>query len=439
MRSTTAAAGTRARREPPRVWAVGGGKGGVGKSVLASNLAIALAATGPRCAVVDADLGGANLHTLFGVERPPRTLAHFLKGEVASLEDVLCPTSVPDVLLVSGARALLEGANPRHAQKLKLLRHLRHLDVGHVVLDLGAGSTFNVLDFFLAADRGIVVVAPEPTSIDNAYHFLKAAFFRSLRDVAREPDARAVLDEVLRRSRGRALRPRDLVDRTWRVDPQVGARLEARSRAFAPRLVVNQMREPEHANVGPEMRGAAREHLGTRLHYLGGLEHDPCVVASIRRRVPALLLFPASPFAEGVCALAERLVSDTAADDEPAVRPRFRPRFETLPLVPGPFADAEPRAPVPRAPRRVLAPLDGERPGRYLRRCREQLGLALAEVAATTCIRRLDRIEDERYDELPPAPYLRGQVLQYAEALGIRDAGALADNYLARSRSVGGA
>ena len=66
----------------PVTWAVGGGKGGVGKSVITSSLAIALAERGLRCAAVDADFGAANLHTVLGVPRPERTLSHFIKLEV---------------------------------------------------------------------------------------------------------------------------------------------------------------------------------------------------------------------------------------------------------------------------------------------------------------------------------------------------------------------
>jgi len=111
----------------PRIFAVGGGKGGVGKSIVASNLALALAATGQRVAVVDLDLGGANLHTLFGISRPRATLADFVRGDVTELSELLSPTSVPDVALISGARALPDMANPKTAHKQKLLRHLRRL------------------------------------------------------------------------------------------------------------------------------------------------------------------------------------------------------------------------------------------------------------------------------------------------------------------------
>src|SRR5262245_28766745 len=104
-------------RNGPCVWALGGGKGGVGKSVITANLAIALARRGQRCVVVDADLGGGNLHTIFGVRKPHRTLSDFLSREVSELSEVLCDTTIPNLSLVSGARAFLAMANPKHSQK----------------------------------------------------------------------------------------------------------------------------------------------------------------------------------------------------------------------------------------------------------------------------------------------------------------------------------
>jgi flagellar biosynthesis protein FlhG len=132
----------------PCIWAVGGGKGGVGKSMVTTSLAVALAGRGQRVVVVDADLGGANVDTVFGISRPPRTLSEFFAGEVPRLADVLSPTSVPNLRVVSGSNALLSMANPLHSQKTKFLRHLRYLPVDHVLLDLGAGANYNVLDFF---------------------------------------------------------------------------------------------------------------------------------------------------------------------------------------------------------------------------------------------------------------------------------------------------
>jgi len=426
----------------PRIWAIGGGKGGVGKSVVASNLAIALAAGGSRSVVIDADLGGSNAHTLLGVPRPQHTLSHFLSGRAKQLEEVMCPTTVPDVSLVSGSRALLEVANLNHAKKQKILRHIRKLDVDHVVLDLGAGSAFNVLDFFLAADRGILVVSPEPTAIENAYHFIKAAFFRSLRQVARQSAVRTVLEDVLAQARGTTATPRELVEQAKARDPNAGALLRDQVLAFAPTLIVNQVQRPEHRRVGTEMSQACRVHLGSEIRYLGALARDERVPEAVRRQLPVLQLYPGCAFSVGLRAIAEHLLVDRAPSVEVGHSERLGHDVAPPLAVHGLANEREPLHIQPLAgqfPPEALPPLDTSRPGHYLRRCRETLGLPISMITERTRIRRLDRIENERFEELPPEPYVRGYVLQYARALGIDDADALAASYIDRYRKAASA
>ncbi len=190
--------------------AVGGGKGGIGKSLVSANLGIALAQKGATVALIDADLGGANLHTCLGVPQPDISLSDFINHRVDKLEGALVPTGVERLQLISGAQDMLDAANPKHGQKARLLRNMRSLDVDFVILDLGAGTAFNVLDFFLAADLGLCVLLPEPTSIENAYRFIKAAFFRRLQTHA-DPDTAQVVAEVLAGRDPTASNPWDLV------------------------------------------------------------------------------------------------------------------------------------------------------------------------------------------------------------------------------------
>jgi cytoskeletal protein RodZ len=95
---------------------------------------------------------------------------------------------------------------------------------------------------------------------------------------------------------------------------------------------------------------------------------------------------------------------------------------------------APPPRVVPRASVEAMSPVDVGQPGVSLRRRREHLGLALAELSRRTRIRRLDGIEAERFADLPPEPYLRAQVLEYALVLGIREADALAESFAERAR-----
>jgi len=450
----------------PCVWALGGGKGGVGKSVITANLAIALARRGRRCVVVDADLGGGNLHTILGVRKPHRTLADFLSREVAELADVLCETSIPNLSLVSGARAFLAMANPKHSQKERLLRHLRALEADDVLMDLSAGSAFNVLDFFLEARRGIVVVVPEPTSLENAYHFLKSAFFRSLSRATREPQVRHAVEQVMKeRDELDVHSPRELIHRVLAIDRAAGRALEDQARAFKPQLIVNQTRTPEHRHMGNDIALACREYLGTEVEYLGAVARDEAVHAAVSQRRPALELRPNSVFARDVETLAARLlnveVPDLAQAEELCrtyVHRRELFGAESL-ATHGLLSEDDRRAqlerldsrytermnrarqlrisPPPRA-ERALPPLDLEQPGAYLKRCRELKGLTLRDAYERTRLSSLEAIEREAFEALPPEPYLGRHVFEYARALGVHEAEAVAASVVRRYRLAQG-
>ncbi|MDH5543521.1 MAG: AAA family ATPase [Nitrospinota bacterium] len=164
----------------PEIFAVAGGKGGVGKSVTSILLARAFSLADKKTVLVDGDLGGANLHTLVGMNYPQYGLIDFLLGRVQSLEDILLYTPDKNVRLISGAGDFLGMANLKWTVKAKLIRHLKNLDADRVIIDLGAGASFNTLDLFLTAKKHVVVLSPEPTSLQNLCEFLKYCVGRLL-------------------------------------------------------------------------------------------------------------------------------------------------------------------------------------------------------------------------------------------------------------------
>lgn len=303
---------THARKRPgagpePRIWAFGSGKGGVGKSVVATNLAVLLARRGEKVALLDADLGGANLHTMLGMRNPSLTLSDFVARRCKTLEEVLNPTPQERLWLVSGARAMMEAANPSFSQKLKILRHIASLPVDHVLLDLGAGSSFAVLDFFLAAAVPVLVVVPEPTSVENTYQFIRAAFYRRLKRAGK----REVVQPVVRQAMegGAARSPRELIERVRAIDAEVGAALADAAHSFAPAVLVNQASDDAQRRLADDIATACRDYFGVDIVALGAIDHDPLVSRSVVERRPAVELFPGSAFATGLEATMGRLVS----------------------------------------------------------------------------------------------------------------------------------
>ena len=282
------------------IWAVGGGKGGTGKTYLSASLAIGLAKLGKRVIAIDADLGCANLHTALGVDPPAATLSDFIKGRVKNLNDVLGDTSLPTLRLISGAHDFLEIANPKYTEKMRLIRQIQDLDVEYIILDLGAGTAFNSLDFFLAADRGILTVIPEPTSIENVYRFIKSAFYRRFKRAVRHPEMKALVSCAMDQKNERGIRtPHDLITGVEAIDAEVGGRLRKTMAQFSPKLVVNQVRSQDDAALGFSMRSSCSKYFGIQVEYLGFVEYDDCVWRAMKRKRPPLMEYPDAPSSRG--------------------------------------------------------------------------------------------------------------------------------------------
>ncbi len=301
---------TKNHASSPRIWAIGGGKGGVGKSVIAANLAIETARRGITVTLVDMDLGGANAHTLLGLRTPTENITDFVERRIATLAEAVTPTPVRGLGLIAGAGATPGAANTRHSQKERLLRNLRTLPSQVVLLDLGAGTAFNVLDFFVGADLGIVVTIPEHTSVENANNFLRAAFFRRLvRSPATRP-FRSVIRELFQQPRdGRPLIPRQLVDEAAGVDEEAPDRLRRALEGFVPVIVVNQVRVPGDRALPEQMARAAREYFGIAARSGGFIPADRLVGRSVRERRPVVEAFPGAPFSAAIGQLAEALLA----------------------------------------------------------------------------------------------------------------------------------
>ncbi|HEX9758988.1 MAG TPA: AAA family ATPase [Nitrospiria bacterium] len=275
------------------IWAIGGGKGGTGKSFIAGNVGIYLAKMGKRVILIDADLGCANLHTCLGIPYPEATLSDFIKGKVAHIKDVVVPTGIPNLTLISGAQDILEIANPRYNQKMKLIRKIHELDFDYILLDLGAGTSFNILDFFLISDNGILVVLPEPTSIENVYRFIKASFYRRFKKVVKNKNIKEIIAIAMDQKNERGIKtPHDLIDQVTCIDETVGRKLQQEMYSFKPKMVVNQVRSPDDMALGFSMRSSCSKYFGIGVEYLGYIDYDDCVWQATKRKRPLMTEFP---------------------------------------------------------------------------------------------------------------------------------------------------
>jgi flagellar biosynthesis protein FlhG len=267
--------------------AVGGGKGGVGKSLVAVNLAASLAESGARTVLVDTDLGAPNLHTLLGVSPGERTIQALLERRVARLEEVLLPTSVPRLTLVAGASGLPGSANPSHAEKGKLLRHIASLDADVVVLDIGAGTAFNALDFFALGEVRLMVATPEITSLQNAYCFAKTAVMRVLaRSAKREGGGEALWNELVDRSETSRLG--QWLGRVRERDAALAVQIEQALARFSLDLVGNRVISAADQHAVHALGRMTRDYLGVRTVVRAVLPPSSSLRQSVAQRIPAV-------------------------------------------------------------------------------------------------------------------------------------------------------
>ncbi|MDR7435779.1 MAG: MinD/ParA family protein [Armatimonadota bacterium] len=241
-----------------KVISIGSGKGGVGKTNLAVNLAIALARRGAQVVLVDADLGLANVDVVLGLN-PPYTLDHVVRGE-RTLREVLVGGPL-EIQVLPGASGLPEMADLHPAKRRYLLQELEGLEESTDILliDAAPGIGRQVLSFLLASDEVLIVTTPEPTAVTDAYALIKLLY--------RHPSC-----------------------------PEV-------------RLVVNMARDLRDAQeVALKLGLVARHYLGRWVGMAGAVPLDPNLPLAVRRQVPLVLSHPSSPASRAIAELAEVLL-----------------------------------------------------------------------------------------------------------------------------------
>jgi flagellar biosynthesis protein FlhG len=291
------------------IWAVGGGKGGTGKSFVASSLATAVARSGRDVVLMDTDLGAPNLHTFLGLNNPHPNMGDFLSNEIPSLNAVVQKTRVEHLGLIRGPENTFFVANLNHYKKLKLMRHIKTLDAPLVVLDLGPGSSYNSLDFFISATKPVLVLTPEPTSIENGYYFLKSCILRILKlymEHFRIQDLLRKLQEQIEKNSHSLYAFFQMLIGEDRKYAHV---LYRALKTFKPCLIMNMARTERDATLGRSIAEVTRKHLLIDLSYLGTVPYDARVHGCLIEKTPFLTAFPDSDTAASFRDIAQKLTS----------------------------------------------------------------------------------------------------------------------------------
>lgn len=282
---------------------VGSGKGGVGKSVIAANLAMLLAKLGQRVILADLDVGGADAHILFGMLHPPLTLTDFVERRVERLEDVLQPVSAHPLLhLLPGTGDTLATANLPYAKKKRLIRHFAQLQADVIIADIGAGTSYHALDFFLMADCYLTVATPDPTSVLDLYRFIKLAAIRRVLSAFLSRDA---VSEALSERDFSSIE--EVIQAVGETDVNARETATRTLQGFQPHLIVNRVSGKSRVNV-LQLKKLLKEYVGGELTMLGEIPDDPAMTRAGRSYLPVVEFEPTAPASRALEQTAQLLI-----------------------------------------------------------------------------------------------------------------------------------
>jgi len=277
--------------------------------MLTANLGNLLARRGKRVLVVDLDLGSPNLHTLMGQAGNTQGLAAFLDKRVDSLDQAAVETGILNLSFIGSRHCNTEAANLHTSQKGKIIRALQKLDYDYVLLDLGAGTHFNMLDFFLVSEQGICLLTSEPTSIENTFSFIKALYFRVVKQTLKLKEFNKVTRHLdLSGNQDQSFK---IIRKVAEQDPQMGERLREKLNRFEFKLVVNQVRSKDDPDLGKKIAKVCTQHFDSRFSLMGNIRFDEKVHDAIQMSQNFVSTYARTKAANDMARIARNLLKET--------------------------------------------------------------------------------------------------------------------------------
>lgn len=289
---------------------VASGKGGVGKSLLSANLAVALGQAGKKVVLADLDLGASNLHLAIGAN-PKNGIGTFLTGG-SEFEEIISPTDYENVSFIAGDSEIPGLSSLKVSQKNSLIKKFHSLDADYLIIDLGAGTHLTILDMFLLSPQGIVVTAPTVTATLNGYLFLKNVVFRLMSATFKKGTKAADYISKLRQDSASLQRlyiPK-LIEAIEKADPENAAVLKSRLKQFHPRLIMNMIQEPKDAEKAQKIRRSCQQYLGLDVESLGVMYRDSLQDKALAARLPVVVYKPNAVLSQAIFRIADKILQD---------------------------------------------------------------------------------------------------------------------------------
>lgn len=287
---------------------VASGKGGVGKSLFSTNIAICLANEGKSVLLVDLDLGASNLHSMLNII-PKKSIGTFLKTRI-NFSDIIIQSGIKNLNFIAGDSDIPELANIAASQKKIIIKNLKSLKYDYLVIDLGAGTAFNIIDFFLMSKRGVIVTTPTVTATMNAYLFLKNIIFRLLSSVFKRGTKG---NEILRTIKQNSIDLQrvyipNLLLKLESEDPENYSKFNKLFRTISPFMIFNMLKAPKDIEKTEKIIKSAKNYLSINLQSIGAIYKDEIVDQALNSKIPITIYKPTSSTSKSIKKIAKKLI-----------------------------------------------------------------------------------------------------------------------------------
>ena len=282
--------------------AVGGGKGGIGKSIVCTNLAIGMALSGQKVILMDTDFGASNLHALLGINNPVYGFQDFFNEEISNKQSLLINTGISNLKFVSGAGDNPGSANINSDKINTIISFVKNLEASTIFLDLGPGINYNVIDFFNISTQNVALTTPEMTSIMKTFSFLRSALFRKISLAFKDnPDIQKLVDHSNPENADIETYTTSLLRERFKEEfPDHLEELNNIVQDFTPGLVVNRVRSKKDLLTGDNLIKLVKKFLEVEATYLGYIIESDRVRDSVDEMIPFLIKDPQSKPSENL-------------------------------------------------------------------------------------------------------------------------------------------
>lgn len=288
---------------------IASGKGGVGKSVLTANLAISLANAGHSTVAIDLDLGGSNLYSFLGLENKYPGIGDYLNSKQGKLTDYLVQTNFPNLQFLSGEGRVTFMANLPYAQKIKLIKEIENISAEYILLDLGAGTSFNTLDYFDLSRNGIVITTFEKPSIINTLSFIKNFIFRLVqKEIRQNHKISSAINKVYKTStETKPVLISSVIEIIENLDPALASKIKDKCNHYHPRIIFNKAEHPDDMIISEQLEKSVKNNLSLELCFFGLIFYDKHVEISTKNNNVLISEYPECIAAKGINHIARRI------------------------------------------------------------------------------------------------------------------------------------